>query len=68
MTLELRRELRRAVMTLPSTQRRIVQALLHDPRSYDALSRELGISRGSLGPLRGRAARALRAQLEPGLR
>jgi RNA polymerase sigma factor (sigma-70 family) len=68
MSLELRRELHRAVDTLPETQRRIVWALLGDPSSYDALSRELGIPRGSLGPLRGRAVRALRAQLEPSLR
>ena len=54
--------------TLPETQRRIVQALLREPESYDALSQELGIPRGSLGPLRGRAVKALRAQLEPSLR
>ena len=68
MSLELRRELYRAVDTLPETQRRIVWALLREPASYDALSQELGIPRGSLGPLRGRAVRALRAQLEPSLR
>jgi RNA polymerase sigma factor (sigma-70 family) len=68
MSLELRRELHRAVGTLPDTQRRIVWALLREPASYDALSQELGIPRGSLGPLRGRAVRALRAQLEPSLR
>jgi RNA polymerase sigma factor (sigma-70 family) len=68
MSLELRRELHRAVNTLPETQRRIVWALLREPASYDALSQELGIPRGSLGPLRGRAVRALRAQLEPSLR
>jgi RNA polymerase sigma factor (sigma-70 family) len=68
MSLELRRELHRAVGTLPETQRRIVWALLREPASYDALSQELGIPRGSLGPLRGRAVRALRAQLEPSLR
>jgi RNA polymerase sigma factor (sigma-70 family) len=68
MGLELRRELHRAVDTLPETQRRIVWALLREPESYDALSQELGIPRGSLGPLRGRAVRALRAQLEPSLR
>jgi RNA polymerase sigma factor (sigma-70 family) len=68
MSLELRRELHRAVDTLPDTQRRIVWALLREPASYDALSQELGIPRGSLGPLRGRAVRALRAQLEPSLR
>jgi RNA polymerase sigma factor (sigma-70 family) len=65
---ELRRALDRAVETLPETQRRIVRALLREPESYDTLSRELGIPRGSLGPLRGRAVRALRAQLEPSLR
>ena len=43
-------------------------ALLREPESYDALSQELGIPRGSLGPLRGRAVKALRAQLEPSLR
>ncbi|MCU1668585.1 MAG: polymerase subunit sigma-24 [Blastococcus sp.] len=61
---ELSRALDRAVETLPDTQRRLVRALLREPASYDALSRELGIPRGSLGPLRGRAVRALRTQLE----
>ncbi|MFL6094541.1 MAG: RNA polymerase sigma factor [Blastococcus sp.] len=65
---ELRRALDRAVETLPPSQRLIVRALLREPASYDALSEELGIPRGSLGPLRGRAVRALRAQLEPSLR
>jgi RNA polymerase sigma factor (sigma-70 family) len=65
---ELRRALDRAVETLPDTQRRIVRALLREPESYNTLSRELGIPRGSLGPLRGRAVRTLRAQLEPSLR
>lgn len=65
---ELRRALDEAVERLPESQRRIVQALLREPASYDALSEELGIPRGSLGPLRGRAVRALRAQLEPSLR
>jgi RNA polymerase sigma factor (sigma-70 family) len=65
---ELRRALDRAVERLPHSQRLIVQALLREPESYDAISRELGIPRGSLGPLRGRAVRALRAQLEPSLR
>jgi RNA polymerase sigma factor (sigma-70 family) len=68
MSLELRRELHRAVDRLPTSQRTVVRALLREPSSYDALSRELGIPRGSLGPLRGRAVRALRAQLEPSLR
>jgi RNA polymerase sigma factor (sigma-70 family) len=65
---ELRRALDRAVENLPPSQRLIVRALLREPASYDALSAELGIPRGSLGPLRGRAVRALRAQLEPSLR
>jgi RNA polymerase sigma factor (sigma-70 family) len=65
---ELRRALDQAVDTLPLSQRLIVRALLREPASYDALSQELGIPRGSLGPLRGRAVRALRAQLEPSLR
>ncbi len=65
---ELRAALDRAVGNLPETQQRIVRALLREPESYDALSLELGIPRGSLGPLRGRAVKALRAQLEPSLR
>ncbi|RBY83434.1 RNA polymerase sigma factor [Blastococcus sp. TF02A-30] len=65
---ELRQALHRAVETLPDSQRRVVQAMLREQRSYDDLSRELRIPRGSLGPLRGRAIRALRAQLEPSLR
>ena len=68
MSLELHRELHRAVDRLPDSQRTVVRALLREPASYDALSKELGIPRGSLGPLRGRAVRALRAQLEPSLR
>jgi DNA-directed RNA polymerase specialized sigma24 family protein len=65
---ELRRALDQAVDTLPLSQGLIVRALLREPASYDALSQELGIPRGSLGPLRGRAVRALRAQLMPSLR
>lgn len=68
MDAELRRALDEAVETLPLSQRLIVRALLREPASYDAVSEELGIPRGSLGPLRGRAVRALRAQLEPSLR
>ena len=68
MRTELSRALHRAVNTLPATQRRLVQAMLREEQSYDTLSRELNIPRGSLGPLRGRAVRTLRAQLEPSLR
>jgi RNA polymerase sigma factor (sigma-70 family) len=68
MRTELSRALHRAVNTLPATQRRLVQAMLREEQSYDTLSRELNMPRGSLGPLRGRAVRSLRAQLEPSLR
>lgn len=64
---ELAEALDQAVERLPETQRLVVRALLRDHDSYDQLSRELGMPRGSLGPLRGRAIRALRAQLEPSL-
>src|SRR4051794_34620340 len=65
---EMTRALHNAVATLPPTQQRLVHALLREPASYDALSLELGIPRGSLGPLRGRAVRTLRTQLESSLR
>ena len=65
MRAELDEALHSAVNTLPTTQRRLVRALLREPASYDDLSRELGIPRGSLGPLRGRAVRTLRSRLEP---
>ncbi len=68
MRAELSRALERAVDRLPATQRLLMRAMLREEQSYDALSRELDIPRGSLGPLRGRAVRALRAQLEPSLR
>jgi RNA polymerase sigma factor (sigma-70 family) len=62
---ELDEALHHAVDALPPTQRLLVRALLKEPASYDDLSRELGIPRGSLGPLRGRAVRTLRSRLEP---
>lgn len=65
MRAELDAALHDAVNALPKTQRLLVRALLREPASYDALSRELGIPRGSLGPLRGRAVRTLRSRLEP---
>ena len=69
MSRELRRELDRAVDTLPDSQRTVVRALLREPESYDALSRELGIPRGSLGPLRGRGPGAAgSARAKPPLR
>jgi RNA polymerase sigma factor (sigma-70 family) len=65
MRLELRTALLRAVETLPETQRQVVSAMLRGEQSYDSLSQELAMPRGSLGPLRGRAIRSLRAQLVP---
>ncbi len=65
MRLELRSALLRAVDTLPATQRLVVQAMLRGEQSYDSLSLELSMPRGSLGPLRGRAIKSLRAQLVP---
>jgi RNA polymerase sigma factor (sigma-70 family) len=62
---ELEEALHDAVNALPATQQLLVRALLREPASYDDLSRELGIPRGSLGPLRGRAVRTLRSRLEP---
>jgi RNA polymerase sigma factor (sigma-70 family) len=62
---ELEEALHEAVKALPPTQQSLVRALLREPASYDDLSRELGIPRGSLGPLRGRAVRTLRSRLEP---
>jgi DNA-directed RNA polymerase specialized sigma24 family protein len=62
---ELDEALHDAVNALPATQQLLVRALLREPASYDDLSRELGIPRGSLGPLRGRAVRTLRSRLEP---
>ena len=62
---ELEEALHEAVKALPPTQQLLVRALLREPASYDDLSRELGIPRGSLGPLRGRAVRTLRSRLEP---
>ena len=65
MRMELRSALLRAVDTLPESQRLVVQAMLRGEQSYDSLSRELSMPRGSLGPLRGRAIKSLRAQLVP---
>jgi DNA-directed RNA polymerase specialized sigma24 family protein len=63
--MELRSALLRAVDTLPPSQKLVVQAMLRGEQSYDSLSRELAMPRGSLGPLRGRAIKSLRAQLLP---
>ena len=65
MRLELRAALLRAVDTLPATQRLVVQAMLRGEQSYDALSQELSMPRGSLGQLGVRAIKSLRTQLVP---
>jgi RNA polymerase sigma factor (sigma-70 family) len=65
MRLELRSALLQAVETLPESQRLVVRAMLRGEQSYDSLSQELAMPRGSLGPLRGRAIKSLRAQLVP---
>lgn len=62
---ELHDALHRAVDALPDPQRNLIRAQLRETQSYDALSRELGVPRGSLGPMRGRAVAALRARLQP---
>ena len=55
-----------AIATLPVPQRRVVEALLSgEDLCYDALSDRLGIPRGSIGPLRGRAVATLRDTLAP---
>ena len=49
-----------AVASLPERQRAIIFALLKGSGSYDRLSTDLGIPRGSLGPTRARALARLR--------
>ncbi|WP_051264911.1 RNA polymerase sigma factor [Nakamurella lactea] len=56
--------LRRAVDRLPERQRRLMLELLADRASYDELSTMLDIPRGSIGPMRARALRALREMLK----
>lgn len=55
--------LRKAVDRLPERQRRLMLELLADRASYDELSTMLDIPRGSIGPMRARALRALREML-----
>jgi DNA-directed RNA polymerase specialized sigma24 family protein len=61
---ETRRMLRAAASRLPGRCPELISALLSasDP-TYHQISRELGISQGSLGPLRSRCLGCLRAQL-----
>ncbi len=59
------RALRAVVRGLPGRCPRIVLALMSgSDRTYREISRELGISQGSLGPLRSRCLRCLRTILD----
>jgi RNA polymerase sigma factor (sigma-70 family) len=62
---ELQKALVSAIEALPRTQRSVMQALLHTSMSYDRLSRELQVPRGSIGPTRARAIANLRHELWP---
>jgi len=57
------RRLRAAIGSLPVTQARLMTALLDGAKTYDHVSAELGIARGTIGPTRARAMRTLRALL-----
>ncbi|MFD0122096.1 RNA polymerase sigma factor [Streptomyces virginiae] len=53
-----------ALAELPERDQRLLALLSADPApGYDEVSRRLGIARGSVGPLRGRALRRLGEQL-----
>ncbi len=55
-----------ALATLPTRDQRVLRALFlsHDETSYDDLADRLGLARGSIGSLRGRALQRLRRELE----
>lgn len=56
--------LRRAVATLSRRERELIEVLLEpEPPSYAEISRRLSMPIGSIGPVRGRAMRRLRALL-----
>lgn len=56
---------RAAMLRLPSLHRELLWMLISDPApSYDEISRELHIPRGSIGPTRRRALRRMRELLE----
>jgi RNA polymerase sigma factor (sigma-70 family) len=57
------RRLRVAIGRLPAAQARLITALLDDGKTYDHISAELGIARGTIGPMRARAMRTLHAFL-----
>ena len=61
-------ELRRAVATLSGRERNLIEVLLEpEPPSYAEISRRLSMPLGSIGPVRGRALRRLRALLPQGM-
>jgi RNA polymerase sigma factor (sigma-70 family) len=61
---ERRSEVLAALSQLPSRDRALLTLLSADPApGYDEVSRTLGIARGSVGPLRGRALRRLAERL-----
>jgi RNA polymerase sigma factor (sigma-70 family) len=61
---ELNQKLHVAVESLPEKQRDLLRVMLREPLSYHAISLELGIPAGSIGPTRARAICSLRAALE----
>ena len=53
--------MRRALDTVPEHERRLMRLLMREPApSYDEVSAELGIPKGSIGPTRGRCVARLR--------
>ncbi|MCN9244844.1 sigma-70 family RNA polymerase sigma factor [Streptomyces sp. RY43-2] len=61
---ERRAHVHAALARLPDRDRRLLTLLSADPApGYDEVSRRLGIARGSVGPLRGRALRRLAEQM-----
>lgn len=53
-----------AVATLPSAWRSLLELMTQDPPpSYEAISAELGVPIGSIGPTRGRCVRRLRTMV-----
>jgi RNA polymerase sigma factor (sigma-70 family) len=58
--------LRRAIAALSPRERELMEVFLEpDPPCYAEISRRLSMPIGSIGPVRGRAMRRLRAMLEP---
>jgi RNA polymerase sigma factor (sigma-70 family) len=60
---EISEALRDAIAELPATQRTLMEALLAEDASYDSVSADLGMPRGSIGPTRARALVSLRRSL-----